>query len=47
MILTMMMQAPTAIGHPILGYILPALIFLISFWVAIGLFIKFNKKIKS
>ncbi len=44
--MVLLMQTPTAIGHPILGYILPALIFLLSFWVAIGLFIKFNKRVK-
>lgn len=47
MIYLFLLQSPTAIGHPILGYIIPAVIFLISFWVAFSLFNKFNKKMKE
>jgi len=45
MILFMMLQNPKAIGHPILGYIIPAAIFIISFWVAFSLFKHFSKRL--
>ncbi len=32
------------IGHPILGYIIPALILILSFWVAFSLFRHFTKE---
>jgi hypothetical protein len=33
-----------AIGHPILGYIIPAGIFILSFWVAWACYRHFSKK---
>jgi len=33
-----------AIGHPILGYIIPAAIFIVSFWVAWACYKHFSKK---
>ena len=38
---------PVRIGHPILGYILPAAIFIISFWVAWACFKYFTRKLDS
>ena len=35
------------IGHPILGYIIPAVIFTISFLVAFGLYRHFSKQIEE
>ncbi len=33
-----------AIGHPILGVIIPALIFVVSFWIAWACYKHFSKK---
>jgi hypothetical protein len=45
--IAMLAQAPTAIGDPILGYIIPTVIFLISFAVAFGCYVYFTKKMKQ
>jgi hypothetical protein len=34
------------IGPPILGYVIPAVIFIVSFWVAIGCYRHFTRKMK-
>jgi hypothetical protein len=41
-----LLQETTRIGHPILGYIIPALIFGISFAVAWALYRHFTKKVE-
>ena len=46
MMLFLLLQSPKAIGHPILGYIIPAAIFIFSFWVAYSLYRSFAKKTK-
>ena len=46
MILFLMMQL-TRIGPPILGYIIPAAIFIISFLVAYLLYRHFTKKLEN
>jgi hypothetical protein len=38
---------PTRIGHPILGYIIPAAIFIISFAVAFYLYRKFTRELEN
>ncbi len=38
---------PTRIGHPILGYIIPAAIFLISFAIAFYLYRRFTREIED
>ncbi|MBD3385602.1 hypothetical protein GF407_11840 [candidate division KSB1 bacterium] len=38
---------PTRIGHPILGYIIPAAIFIISFAVAFLLYRKFTRELEN
>lgn len=40
---SVLLQSATAIGHPILGYIIPAVIFLVSFWVAWACYKHFAK----
>ncbi len=35
---------PLYLGHPVLGYIIPAAIFALSFWIAWSLFKYFNRK---
>ncbi len=37
----------TRIGHPILGYIIPAVIFAVSFFVAYALYKHFTKKMEE
>jgi len=34
----------TAIGHPILGVIIPAVVFIVSFWVAWACYRHFSRK---
>jgi hypothetical protein len=45
--LAMLIQSPKAIGDPILGYIIPTVIFLISFAVAFGCYHYFTKKMNK
>ena len=40
-------QQATRIGHPILGYIIPAIIFAVSFLVAFLLYKHFTKQIEE
>jgi hypothetical protein len=43
----MLAQQTPRIGHPILGYIIPAAIFAISFFVAYALYRHFTKQIED
>jgi len=36
--------AAAPIGHPILGYVIPAIIFAISFWIAWACYRHFSRK---
>ena len=42
-----MLQQLTRIGHPIFGYIIPAAIFLFSFFVAYRLYKRFSKQMEE
>jgi hypothetical protein len=39
--------AATPIGSPILGYIIPAVIFIVSFWVAWACYRHFTRKMRD
>lgn len=43
----LMVQEVTRIGHPILGFIIPAVIFGVSFLVAYGLYRHFTRGINQ
>jgi len=45
--LAVIAQTTQRIGHPILGYIIPAIIFAISFFVAYALYRHFTKKMEE
>lgn len=45
--IALLAQASTRIGPPILGYIIPALIFGLSFFIAFYLYKHFTKKIEE
>ncbi|MDZ7260577.1 MAG: hypothetical protein ONB05_00455 [candidate division KSB1 bacterium] len=44
--LALLAQQTARIGHPILGYIIPAIIFAVSFLVAFALYKHFTKKVE-
>jgi hypothetical protein len=45
--IVLLVQQLQRIGHPILGYIIPTIIFLISFIVAYRLYKHFTKQIEN